>query len=243
MKIKLVSVVVAVSVIVIAPTWVGADQIHGSEGAAFRRWIPARDLNNNGAPFWDNNSTDGPDFNIGFCLTDSGRCESALIDTPPGAVPFWGMLYSLRTDAGGAADPNFLFDRQPFPNPPPLTATLEGKFAGGADSFGYFLVDSTGDIVPGSYVTLFSSTDAPGTTITFSPHGRRYGFWLYNPDFTSLYVSLSSQNPCDTLGNQHFAAFLVTTSTPSAYWIGCEDEPLAEADRDYNDMIVKVSEQ
>jgi len=243
MNTKLAAVILGLSVFLVAAKGGVADRIHGSDGAAFRNWRPARDLNNNGAPFWDNNSGDGPNFNIGFCLTNSGSCQGALIDTPPGARPFWGMPYNFSSDTGGAFDPNFLFDRQPFPNPPPLTATLEARFAGGADSFGYFLVDSNGEIVPGSYVTLFTGSDAVGTTVTFSPGGKRYGFWLFNPDFSCTYVSLSSQNPCDTPGNQHFAAFRIAAASPSTYWIGCEDEPLAGSDLDYNDMIVKVTEQ
>jgi hypothetical protein len=42
-------------------------------------------------------------------------------------------------------------------------------------------------------------------------------------------------------GQQHFAVFGAPPDAPYLYWIGMEDLRLGSSDRDYNDMIVRVS--
>ena len=239
---KVVPVILTLSILFSISQWCNADnRIRHSKGAAFRHWSPAKDLNNNGAPYWDHSSSDGANYNIGFCLTGSGSCVGALFDPPPGVIPFAAMSYVKNSDTGGAFDPNFSFLRHRYPYVPPMTATLEARIGTGSDSFGYALVNSEGSIIGGSFVTLFTAGDAVGTTVTFFPGGRDYALWLQNGN--CMYVTLSGQNPCDTPGNQHFVVFVVSALFPSTYWIGCEDTPFAQSDLDYSDMIVKITEQ
>src|SRR6516164_9154764 len=83
----------------------------GSSGAGWQTWKPGIDLNDNGAPYWDNSwgsSTAGK--NVGFCLTSTGVCQGigSTLEAP-GALPFWGMPYNSGTDTGGARDNKVYF--------------------------------------------------------------------------------------------------------------------------------------
>jgi hypothetical protein len=91
--------------------------------------------------------------------------------------------------------------------------------------FGYH--DSAGNHV------LFTGPNGAGATATFTPTGDYY-FYLQSPDGTF------STNMTGGDAYQHFAIF---KEADGIYWLGMEDLVSATtSDKDYNDMIVKVSQ-
>jgi hypothetical protein len=86
---------------------------------------------------------------------------------------------------------------------------------------------------------IFDGSKGPGAGATFTPT-KDYGFFFETPD--GIFRTQSSRNT-DTNGNrnytneQHFAMF----KDGASYWIGMEDTKFSGSDKDYNDMIVKVS--
>src|SRR5574337_1277725 len=105
MSIKRVASIVVLALFLV-PALALADTISGSVGAGWRHWTTA-DLDKDGQPYWDHGSSDGPNKNIGYCLT-SANCSLA---SPPGAMDFWGMPFNSAADTGGAADPKISFHR------------------------------------------------------------------------------------------------------------------------------------
>jgi hypothetical protein len=121
----------------------------------------------------------------------------------------------------------------------------------GIDYFGYYLLDSSGTVT--SPIKLLSSSDALGTAASFSVGANtRYGFYLENiqGQGTSLetdYWFFMDSTQDTTNRNialtpfQHAAVF---QNGATDYYIGFEDcisTADGYCDRDYNDMIVKVS--
>src|SRR5580692_8678705 len=95
------------AVLLLLPVAVFADTISGTAGAAFQSWA-GTNLNQNGAPYWDNTSQDGPNKNVGFFLVNA---PTAPLAGAPGALPYWGNTFNSATDSGGTPDLNFTFDR------------------------------------------------------------------------------------------------------------------------------------
>lgn len=191
-----------------------------------------------GGPYWNNTSGDGAAYNIGWCMTGTGNCSIA---NPPGAVSYYGNGTAAASTIGfsntGSAQ----------------VATLDGMFTNqngvpptGTNVFGWYTF-SNGSIV---LHQLFDSTEAVGTTATFSPTAS-YGFYFENiqtagltPPATANYFwftndSLDYGTGAATIdpGTQHFAVF----SAANGYYLGMEDTPAATSDFDYNDMVVNVA--
>jgi len=188
-----------------------ADIISGSMGAA---WQSAVNPDNDGTPFWDHSSWDSPSDaqNVGFYLNGT----TGGLSDPPGNLPFWGI--------GNSADSSFFFQNTSAGN----DVTLKVEVAGlsGINEFGYYLIANSGILVP-----IFTGSDSPITTDYFAPEGD-YGF----------YLKTNGNTWTTEVNGDHFAVFR-ESATPGAeiYWIGMEDLPLMNSDRDYNDMIVKIS--
>lgn len=205
-----------------------AQAIVGGPGAAFQTWT-ANDVNNNGAPYWDNLSSDGETYNIGFCLAGTGGC--VLYDGAPGAIPFWGLPYNSITDSGGAADLNFFVVGSA---PSGLRATLEAHYAFDIGTFGWFETNSTGTTL-GTKHTLFTPSSPLGTRVSFTPT-QFYGYW-YTRD-TNTYYTISNFNTNVTT-QQRFTLFEPAPGTAlTDIWIGVDDAP--NSDLDYNDCVVRV---
>lgn len=196
-----------------------------------------------GGPYWNNTSGDGAAYNIGWCMTGTGNCSIA---NPPGAVSYYGNGTSAASNIGFAGAGTA------------QVATLQGLFTNqigvppptGTDTFGWYSVNN------GTITTnpLFSSTQAIGTTATFTPT-TTYGFYLENVQTAGLpagqsadyfffmndsldYSSGAAAGAIDA-GTQHFSVF----SASNAYYFGIEDTSLNAnpiSDLDYNDMIVKL---
>lgn len=189
-----------------------ADNIVATAGGGWRSWTIA-DINENGNPYWDGNSVDSNQpYNIGNYLTNTGGFTGG--NGPGSAIQYWG-------NANGGAD-TITMQRSGGSNSVVLKAEVAGY--SNANEFGY--IDSSGSHV------LFAGGANPPTAAVFSPTSN-YVFYLLSPE--GLFTSNMSNNE----GYQHFAIF---QESAGAYWIGMEDlKSISSADRDYNDMIVKIS--
>ena len=102
-------------------------------------------------------------------------------------------------------------------------AALKLEIAGnsGSNEFGWYNTTDTAYLYP-----IFVGGDSAPASIIFTPSAS-YGFYIKGPGGTWL-----SQG-----GGEQFAIF---QQGPS-FWIGLEDLPLNNSDKDYNDMVVKLS--
>ena len=209
-----------------------ADTLVGSDVSLYnwRSWS-AGDVNQNAHPYWDNFSNDVGDKNIGYYLTNSGFFTGSTAG--PGAIPFWGGNASPET--GGAADPNFHFT---IATPRPFTATLKLEISAYSTSniFGWYDISD-----PSSKTVIFDGSATQGALYSFAllpPPGEPgvdYGLYITSPEGT-FYTDSSLDTLDGNPGFQHFAVF----KEGGAYWIGMEDRPNG-SDRDYQDMIVKIT--
>jgi hypothetical protein len=221
---KTIAMLGALTALIGAVSTASADSLLGTTGYGWQSWSTAV-LNENGSPYWDSGSWDGAKKNIGYCLTASGGCTQ-LGSSAPGTIPYWGS-------AGGAADPRMFFQASGASN-----AAVQLTIAGnaGTNKFGWFETNAAGTLI-GATHQLFSG-GSNGTSTTFSPTSY-YGYYLTDGTTNTTWYSLSNGNPLGQLTDQHFAIF--TSSNPSTFWIGMEDLPLSASDRDFNDLVVKVS--
>lgn len=187
-----------------------ADTVVGTTNGSWRAWSTS-DLNENGLPYWDGNSSDSNSaYTIGNYLTNTGGFSGG---TGPGvAYDYWGT-------AQGGSDPFMMDWNSAYNN---VAMKLEVAGYAGSNIFGY--KDSTGDHI------LFSGAQNAGASATFTPTSD-YFFYMISPDGT--FTTNMSTNDL----YQHFAIFKEAEGT---YWIGMEDLR-TNSDKDYNDMIVRVS--
>ena len=178
------------------------------------------DVNENGTPYFDNVSDDGPARNIGHLMT----CTGFFVGNPacPTLTPdeSWHMI--------GGQDTN-------------VTATLGGpgfasiliEIAGmsGPNEFGVYDVGSP------ILTMLFSGPQGPGATATFTASGP-FGFYLKN-GLGEVFKTESILNTA-AVGIQHFS-FFRHSSDPGSIYLGIEDLA-GGVPPDFQDMVVKVSE-
>ncbi|HTY23734.1 MAG TPA: PEP-CTERM sorting domain-containing protein [Desulfomonilaceae bacterium] len=199
-----------------------ADSVVGTVGG-WQTWT-GTNLDQDGKPYWDNSSSDGTHMNVGYLLNGT-QGSGAGIAGFPGAIPFWGATYTSASDTGGAADSSFYFTSSGSSQ-----AALKIEIAGNANSntFGWY------DASTGAMTEIFSGPAGQGSTATFTPSAT-YGFYFG----TGAGTYLTQSGAFSTAGaqDQHFALFQGT----DGYWLGMEDLPFSSSDKDYNDMIVKVS--
>lgn len=138
-----------------------ADTVVSTGGSgAWQTWTTGN-LNENGNPFWDGNSTDsGLPYNVGNYLTNTGGFSGNIV---PGAIPYWGI--------GFGSDP-FKMQVNGSNN-----VALKIEIAGNANSnvFGY--KDSSG------FHELFAGTLGAGANAIFTPT-EDYVFYLMGPGGT-----------------------------------------------------------
>ena len=181
----------------------------------------------NGTPFWDNPSLDGPHQNIGY----------QVLNTYGSVLPWWG------TSAGGF-DPNFHFDRGASSGSVSGALKLEIASYSNANEVGWY------DITDPSHThhVIWTGTDSSSSNAsqTFTP-SVDWGLYISGPGGT--FYSNSSLNSVDT-STQHFAVFATTPlagmgSGNEAYYIGAEDLPATtntyEKPGDYNDFIFTIA--
>ena len=220
---RIVRALCLISVLLFSCTAAFADIVKGSSSSgsyAWQTWSP-----NTGTPYWTGNSWDNPSVDVGDCLT--GQCTMASV---PGAIPYWG-------DSNGAADPDFYFENT---NPGgKQSGTLEIELAGNADfnEFGWYDRSE-----PEMLYVIFagSATTTNNATASFTPTAN-YGFWFTGAAGT--WYTESRLNTDGKTSDQHFAVFQQdgASTTLTSYWLGMEDLPLSSSDKDYQDMIVKIT--
>jgi hypothetical protein len=254
------------SLLIAAAAWTGtvcatsyAQTVIGSPGAGFQNWT-AKNLNNNGAPFWDAetkgfgfNTNNRDSKNVGYCLTAAGDCVGiGSHASAPGPLPFWGMSFDSVNDVGGAFDPKVYFIRGHFGRT--LRAVLERQFttvSGEINEIGWFETNSTGSVV-GTRHILFRGGGVPsgsaipdpvGKKVTFKPT-KYFGYYFSDvSEDGCLAYTLSSFN--DTAAtkdctNHNFVVFSTHPRSPrSTFWIAAEDPPGC-GDGDCNLTLMKV---
>jgi hypothetical protein len=212
-----------------------ADTVVGSGTAGFQTWA-VTNLNENGKPYWDSTSMDGPNKNVGFCLTDA---PTAHLTNAPGVLPYWGNAFNSITDTGGVADLNFSLQRNDLTS----MAILELEVAGHSNinEFGWYNTNSPSVLNP-----LFTGPESALFTNNFSPSAE-YGFYLKSGADT--FFTQSSLNSSGDTAHQHFTVFreLSPTGAPASLWIGVEDMTAASLGNnengmgDYNDVLIRIS--
>jgi hypothetical protein len=197
-----------------------ADAINSTTPGA--GWVSGWSNGESGSTFFNNTSWDGSKKNVGYCLTGGGNCT---LSSTPGALAYFGV--------GNQAASNISFINN---GNPVSTATLQIEIAGyaGTNVFGWY------DLTTGNRTVIFNGPDSAGKVISFTPTVH-YGFYIQANGNGAIYYTESNRNSSD-VGFQHFAAFLGTPA--DTYWLGIEDlavGPNGTGDRDYNDMVVKVT--
>jgi hypothetical protein len=191
-----------------------ADTVVGS-GSFQSGWNPST----NGSTFFNNASWDGNGLNIGFCIAGGGNCNFS--GQPNSALPvFAGANFSapgafyLSPSGGGSAN---------------LTLEIAGN--AGSNQFGWYLL-GTDPTNAANRNVLFTGPQGSGTVSNFNPSGS-YGFYILAGG-TTLYTSSLFGGATD----QHFAVF---QQADGSLWIGVEDLALRSSDRDFNDMVIKIT--
>jgi hypothetical protein len=145
------------------------------------------------------------------------------------SMPCWGAEMSLESAIGYGFNDCLSQDydgvwRSYFP----VTATLMFEFAGFApnNSFGYYDIDT-----PSKKVEIFSGANSPVLTRSVEISGP-FGFYLQ-----SVQGTWYSQNFLNEDQSPHMLAF---QEGPTSYLLAWEDLPFSIADKDYQDMVVRV---
>jgi hypothetical protein len=199
---------------------VGATTINIVAPGGAWQTIQKPNVDNNQSPYWDNGPTDGGNNNIGFkYFSQTSETTAYYLGTSPESSTNYVTNFFFKD--GGA------------------NVVLKFELAGYKDTneFGYYTVSGSNI----TYNKIFTGTDSPG-----SPGSTKnvtlpsaFGFYI-KADNTTYYYTQSQYNPSSDTQFQHFAVFRSPTFS-NVLWIGMEDLPYSVADKDYNDMIVKIT--
>jgi hypothetical protein len=200
-----------------------------------------------GTPYWNNDSGDGSQKNIGYFLTGTGGFSGGTDYNPQGYL-----------SQPGTPDMPANFDLARTTNS--LQITLLGTdTTDRTDVFGYYdasqtttagaeatehpLFDTTSSVTGSTTVNLASSLAASGIT--------NYGFYMVkcadHPACTQTYTFFSNSAldiaSGDSAGHQHFALFN-SAADPNVFYLGSEDwfwSGPVENLGDYNDMVFLIN--
>jgi len=206
--------------------------------------------NQNNRPYWDGNSSDSSNpypATIGNFLTKTGWFAThENLNSPQLTNPqWWG-----RNGNSGLADPNMYFvQTQPYSQVQMLVevAGLENY-----NSFGWYYIAGGSPITTEIFSGLITEPTQALVHITLpTTEVHNYGFYLgvdsdKDGHINNYYYMQSAYNSSDK-NNQHFAVFRPIPGSndaqrfPNTFFIGAEDLPLGSSDRDYNDMVVRVT--
>jgi hypothetical protein len=209
-----------IAALVLFSTSAFADEVvSGVSGfpGVWQSWVAADATGNGTGPYWNGNSSDSTQpYTIGNYLTNTGGFSG-------GSGP--GVAYDYFIPS--AVAPSSGFTMKWISGSSNATFKLEITSFASSNTFGY--VDSLG------FHQLFSGSDSAGATAIFTPTQADYAFYMTSPEGT-----FNSAMYGDNSTYQHFAIFREGLGT---YWIGMEDLVNAgSSDKDYNDMIVRVSQ-
>ena len=193
-----------------------ADSFNGSLGGSWRD-LSSITLNENGYPFWDNKSLDGPHKNVGFQIPFPGPVGD------PQPNQFWSI--------SGAVDNNVSFTNDGHQK----NAALLVEIAGNA-SKNYLYAFNVAD--PSKTFLIFGGSASPPSSIIVTIPYADYGLLIVGPggDFYSV--------PNKDNDKSSNFAFFRNSSLSDTWWIAMEDLPQpinTECIGDYNDMIVRVT--
>lgn len=208
-----IRLVLALLVSALAVPMAFGDSIHGGQFAS--GWTTGQ----TGTTFFNNTSYDGSKKNIGYCLAGGGNCSW------PGTLP--GILPVYTQSGNDNQNANNIYWGPGAGN----DATLEIEIAGyaGNNVFGWYDITKDPTSAANRNV-IFSGPNSPVANSSFDPSGVNYAFFIL-ANGTTLYTSYGDNE-------QHFAVF---DAGNGSYIIGMEDLPLCNGDKDYNDMIVKIT--
>ncbi|MGQ9737233.1 MAG: PEP-CTERM sorting domain-containing protein [Armatimonadota bacterium] len=179
--------------------------------------------NEDGTPYWDNNSLDGNKKNIGYFLSGTGGFTGH--PASPNITPeWWG-------NAGGSADLNFYFNSLLS-----QAVTLKIEVAGNSNinELWWYEVGN-----PSNGGLIFPGPAGAGSVAVFTPTPN-FGLYIKTAG-GKIYYTQSALNPGGETAHQHFALF---KEAPGIYWIGTEDKPANTGEGvngDYNDMVIRMA--
>ena len=218
-------------------TWADTIANLGGSSGTWQTFPGALTEGNPASAYWDNQSEDGVQMNVGYFLTG----QTAYPNSPNLSSPQWlgngnSGPAGITFNSGGA---NVL--------------TLLLKATANTLEFGYF--DAAN---PTTTVALLTTADAVGTEIAFTSAFAAYGFYIRylagpNDVFSSV-VGNSTGSEISLLGgvHQHFTVFAGAGGINSGnYVIGAEDRwgvggglsafAIDELNGDYQDFVVGLS--
>ncbi|OGP70675.1 MAG: hypothetical protein A2Y80_09885 [Deltaproteobacteria bacterium RBG_13_58_19] len=205
--------------------------------------------NQNNRPYWDGNSSDSSNpypATIGNFLTKTGWFATHENTYSPHLTnpQWWG-----RNNANGAADPNMYFvQTQPYSQ---VQMLVEVAGLENFNSFGWYYVAGGSPVTTQIFSGLITEPAQALVHITLPSGVHNYGFYLgvdsdKDGHINNYYYMQSAYNSSDR-NNQHFAVFRPIPGSndaqrfPNTFFIGAEDLPLGSSDKDYNDMVVRVT--
>jgi hypothetical protein len=228
-----------VAALSIMASGVYADTLVGSSGT----WQAYVTPNQNNKPYWDGNSSDAStSATVGDFLTNTGYFHNNLLYPSPGLTDpqWWGNAITTNSSGketgGGTAAATMYF--QPTTTSGGDIATLLVEVAGYAstNTFGWYLTTTPSDrhqIFPGS-------AGAGTVSAVFTPTGN-YGFYIgVGSGANQTYYYMTSSNNVADKNIQHFAVFR-PSDTGNIFYIGIEDLPWCSSDKDFQDMVVRVT--
>lgn len=210
--------------------------------ATFSNWTIS-DVNKNGDPWWDNNSADSGNKNIGDVLNGasvSGFTPSQL-SPAPGALPY---LHVTGNTAQAVTD--WVFQDGVS------VGVLRLELAGNANinELGIYKAGST---AAADKIVLFPGPVSPVASKSFSLPASWGGlFGLYMKVGNKVFYSESSLNQGDKTDYQHFALFKGALNQYGAvrWWLGVEDKSYANNPNennpnntnrgDYQDIVLTI---
>jgi hypothetical protein len=232
-----------VAALTIMASAASADILQGT-GGAFQPYVTP---NQNERPYWDGNSWDsGSAATIGNFLTRTGYFSSNDNTYSPALTDpqWWGG--PMRK---GTADPNISFKQTQSG----ATVQMLVEVAGleNYNYFGWYYIPAVGGPV---MTEIFSGTITEPTSlnvpITLPNPVTNYGFYIgvdsdKNGTINNYYYMDSRLNLSDK-DQQHFAVFQpigddALNRFPYSFFIGVEDLPICSSDKDFNDLVVRVT--
>ena len=202
---------------------VKADTFVGTSTGSWQS-LNTANIDEHPTPFWDNTSWDGSQQNVGYILQ------------PYQPLDYWSIA--------GGVDKNVYFINS---NNNPESVMLLIEIAGNKNINQLYVYDKDN---PGDQIQVFSGSDSPGSptsvTVTIPTSWSGYGFLLKGAGNTNFYST--SVDGATSDGN--FAFFAPDGSLTSlgnggysgnVWYVAVEDLPLCNSDKDYNDMVFKVT--
>jgi hypothetical protein len=203
-----------------------ADTFIGTSTGLWQPLPSAGSLDEHTPPFWDNTSWDGSQQNVGYKLQ------------PYQSLDFWSI--------NGGVDTNVYFKNS---NNNPSSVMLLIEIAGNKNINQLYVYDIAHPTT--QQMQVFTGGDSPGSpvsvTVSIPASWSGYGFLLKGADNTNFY-STSSVTGATSDGN--FAFFAPTGTFTSlgngqysgnVWYVAVEDLRLSSSDKDYNDMVFRVT--